>query len=134
VVAQGVVVGAAVVDLGRVLAARRSAPAQVAGHWEFPGGKVEAGESDPDALVRECREELGIEIGVRELLGARPLDSGYQLRVYRAELLYGEPMALQDHDDLRWLYPAELIDNGAMVWLAGDVPFLPLVRAAIERL
>jgi hypothetical protein len=41
---------------------------------------------------------------------------------------------LQDHDDLRWLYPAELIDNGAMVWLAGDVPFLPLVRAAIERL
>jgi 8-oxo-dGTP diphosphatase len=133
-VAQGLVVGAAVVDLGRVLVARRSAPADAAGCWEFPGGKVEAGETDADALIRECREELGIEVGVRELLGARELESGYQLRVYRAELLFGDPMALQDHDDVRWLYPAQLISGDGMVWLPGDVTLLPVVRAAMERL
>jgi 8-oxo-dGTP diphosphatase len=128
-VAGEVVVGAAIVDGGRVLAARRSAPPEVAGGWEFPGGKVDPGESDEDALVRECREELGVEIGVRNALGAEPLRPGVELRVYRAELLFGDPTALQDHDDVRWLYPHELDD---VAWLPGDLPFLPAVAAALR--
>lgn len=60
------VVGAAILDSlanpTRLLAARRSAPERLAGQWEFPGGKVETGESGPEALRRELREELG-EIG-----------------------------------------------------------------------
>jgi 8-oxo-dGTP diphosphatase len=57
-----VVVGAAIVRDGRVLAARRSAPSELAGGWEFPGGKVEDGERPEQSLIRELREELGIEV------------------------------------------------------------------------
>ena len=55
------VVGAAVVRDGRVLACRRTTPPEAAGRWEFPGGKVEPGESPDAALVRELHEELGVE-------------------------------------------------------------------------
>ena len=122
-----VVVGAAIVRAGRVLAARRSAPAAVAGRWEFPGGKVEPGESETDALVRECREELGVEIRVGELLGTVAQDS-FVLRVYRAALLAGEPLPLQDHDELRWLAADEA---PAVAWLPADLPLLPAVCEAL---
>ena len=122
-----VVVGAAIVRAGRVLAARRSAPAAVAGGWEFPGGKVEPGESETDALVRECREELGVEIRVGALLGTVAQDS-FVLRVYRAALLAGEPLPLQDHDELRWLAADEA---PAVPWLPADLPLLPAVCEAL---
>ncbi len=63
------VVAAAIVRAGAVLAARRTRPAALAGRWELPGGRVEPGESDPAALRRECREELGAEVVVRHRLG-----------------------------------------------------------------
>jgi 8-oxo-dGTP diphosphatase len=122
-----VVVGAAIVRAGRVLAARRSAPAAVAGGWEFPGGKVEPGESETDTLVRECREELGVEIRVGALLGTATQDS-FVLRVYRAALLAGEPLPLQDHDELRWLAADEAPE---VPWLPADLPLLPAVYEAL---
>src|SRR5215467_10554281 len=54
----GLVVGAAIIARGRLLAAQRADPPELAGGWELPGGKVEPGESDQEALVRECHEEL----------------------------------------------------------------------------
>lgn len=64
-----VLVAAAVIwRRGRVLLTRRMEGAHLAGLWEFPGGKVEAGEDPEDALVRECREECGIEIAVEDIL------------------------------------------------------------------
>jgi 8-oxo-dGTP diphosphatase len=117
-----VVVGAALVHGGRVLAARRSAPSAVAGGWEFPGGKVEDDEDEPSALVRECREELGVEVRpLRRLDGEQPLNPGYVLRVWVADLVAGDPEPLEDHDELRWLGPDEL---DAVAWLAADEPFL----------
>jgi 8-oxo-dGTP diphosphatase len=123
-----VVVGAAVVAGGRVLAARRTAPPSLAGRWEFPGGKVEDGESEADALVRECREELGIEVAVGPLLGSQPIDADWVLRVYAAEHLVGFPEARQDHDEVRWLggVDLELVD-----WLPADRPLLPAVAALL---
>ena len=81
------VVGAAIVRGGRVLAARRTAPASAAGRWEFPGGKVEPGETEADSLVREIEEELGVRITVaRWLEGAEEIGERYVLRVAVASL------------------------------------------------
>src|SRR5882757_6987647 len=64
-----VVVGAAIVRDGRLLAQRRARPAELAGRWELPGGRVERGESEAAALRRECREELGALITVLDRIG-----------------------------------------------------------------
>ena len=122
--AQRVVVGAAILRDGRVLAARRNAPPETAGGWEFPGGKVEPGETDAQALIRECLEELGVRIVPGTELGDQVLSTGALLRVYLAELADGEPRVLQDHDELRWLAAAEL----------NDVRWLPADRAFVDRL
>ncbi|MFJ1806377.1 MULTISPECIES: (deoxy)nucleoside triphosphate pyrophosphohydrolase [unclassified Streptomyces] len=117
-----VVVGAALLDAGRLLAARRSAPPELAGRWELPGGKVEAGEAPEAALVRELREELGVETEtVERVPGEWPLRPPYVLQVWTARLRPGSaaPEPLQDHDALRWLTPAEIWD---VDWLDQDVP------------
>jgi 8-oxo-dGTP diphosphatase len=127
--AQRVVVAAAVLHEGRVLGARRSAPADLAGMWEFPGGKVEPGESDEAALVRECREELGIEISVGRLVGIAEIGPGVVLRLYLAEHLLGFPEAMQDHDLTQWLLPSEL---ASVPWLPADEPLLPALAALLR--
>ncbi|MBM7171643.1 (deoxy)nucleoside triphosphate pyrophosphohydrolase [Streptomyces sp. G44] len=115
-----IVVGAALYDDGRLLAARRSAPPELAGGWELPGGKVEPGERCEDALVRELREELGVEAEVVERVpGEWPLAKGYVLRVWTARLRSGVPEPLQDHDELRWLAPDQV---WSVEWLTADVP------------
>ncbi|MEV1023880.1 (deoxy)nucleoside triphosphate pyrophosphohydrolase [Streptomyces sp. NPDC050264] len=116
-----VVVAAALYDdAGRLLAARRSAPPELAGRWELPGGKVEPGEVPEHALVRELREELGVTSDpVDRVPGEWPLKPGYVLRVWRTRLLSGVPAPLQDHDELRWLTPDEI---WSVDWLDQDVP------------
>ena len=125
-----IVVGAALLDEGRLLAARRSAPEELAGRWELPGGKVEPGETPEAALVRELREELGVDAEVIERVpGVWPLKPPYVLHVWTVRLLAGsaEPKPLQDHDALRWLTPAEVWD---VDWLDQDVP---AVRATLAQ-
>lgn len=126
-----IVVCAALVDGGRLLAARRSAPAELAGRWELPGGKVEDGEAPDAALVRELREELGVESGVGARVPGRwPLRPPYFLHAWTARLLPGSPAPkpLEDHDELRWLAPGEI---WTVDWLDQDVP---AVRAALAHL
>lgn len=117
-----------IVEHGRLLATRRTAPDTLAGGWELPGGKVEPGEAPEAALVREVGEELGctIEVGGRAA-GAEPLRPGLLLHAYACRLVHGEPVP-REHDAVRWLGPEELDD---VAWLPADRPFVQSVR---ERL
>ncbi|GAB3669052.1 (deoxy)nucleoside triphosphate pyrophosphohydrolase [Actinocorallia lasiicapitis] len=120
-----IVVGAAIIEGGRLLAAQRAQPASLAGGWELPGGKVDPGESDETALVRECREELGVTIKPLQRIGGDwPLSPTSVLRVWTATLIEGRPQALE-HAELRWLDDDELMD---VDWLPGDLPVVEAVR------
>jgi 8-oxo-dGTP diphosphatase len=126
-----VVVGAALLSRGRLLAARRSAPPELAGRWELPGGKVEPGETPEDALVRELREELGVSAEpVGRVPGEWHPKPGYVLRVWTARLLAGTPEPLEDHDELRWLTVDEIWD---VDWLDQDVAAVEAVLAEWKR-
>lgn len=115
----------------RVLACRRTHPPALAGLWEFPGGKVEAGESDHEALLREIAEELQVTVELHAALG-EPLPmvgAAGEWQPYLATIVAGEPR-LVDHDELRWLAADELHD---VAWLASDVPVMSDVARILHR-
>ncbi len=126
------VVAAAIVDDGRVLCARRGVGGADAGLWELPGGKVEVGEADADALVREIEEELAVTIEVTGPLGASLLARpGRDLRLvaYWCRLVRGTPVALE-HQEIRW---CDADACGALDWAPADVPLVSAVVAALRR-
>ena len=125
-----VVVAAAIERDGRYLAARRTKPDWAAGRWEFPGGKVEPGESEADALAREIREELGVEIAVgARVPGEWPLHDDLVLHLYVATLTDGEPQPLDHHDALRWITPEEFDE---VAWLESDVAAVTILARLVD--
>jgi A/G-specific adenine glycosylase len=95
---------------GRLLLARRPAGGLLGGMWEFPGGKLENGESLPDCLAREIREELGVSIAVGEAFGV--YEHAYThfrvtLHAFVCRLLQGEPRPIEA-SEIRWVLPEEL--------------------------
>ena len=117
------VVSAAVIRRGLVLAARRITPPG----WEFPGGKIDPGERPQQALVRECREELGIEVDCLGRLGVAG-DERIRLQLWQVALRSGTPMPLVDHDALQWVDGEAL---GTLDWLPLDRALLDVVRHAL---
>jgi 8-oxo-dGTP diphosphatase len=122
------VVAAALFDsAGRVLIAQRPAGKHMAGWWEFPGGKVAHGESDAQALVRELREELGVETRadseIMSLSHDYP-DRTVDLVLWRATLLDGTPRGL-DGQALRWVACQSL---GEQRLLPADEPFIAALQ------
>jgi 8-oxo-dGTP diphosphatase len=122
-----VIVGAAIVSDGRVLACERLDPPEVAGRWEFPGGKVEPGETEVEALVRECVEELDARVRVGDRVGedVRLGNGRAVLRVYLARLVDGDQPRALEHGELRWLTAAEL---DTVPWLPADAPIVTALR------
>lgn len=130
------IVGAALLDSlahpEKLLAARRTAPPEFAGMWEFPGGKVEPGESHEQALHRELAEELGVTVGLGAELHCPtsdgwPLTASAAMRVWLAELNEGTPEPLEDHDLLHWVELAGP-DILELHWIPAD---LPIVHALV---
>lgn len=119
-----IVVAALIVDSGRILVARRSG-GHLDGKWEFPGGKLEAGEAPEACIAREIREELGIDIETADLFSRdehRYGEKAVDLMVFRARLrgrLCGrlrdaagpaaDALTLTAHSEARWVSPAELL-------------------------
>jgi 8-oxo-dGTP diphosphatase len=126
-----VVVATAIVRGREVLAQQRAFPAETAGRWELPGGRVEPGESEVDAVRRECVEELGVEVEPGTAFGPDVVLAGgrYLLRAYRAELIDGEPKA-REHQAVRWLTDGTA---GDVDWLPADRILLPELRVLLRR-
>ncbi|MFJ3031660.1 (deoxy)nucleoside triphosphate pyrophosphohydrolase [Rothia terrae] len=134
------VVGAAILDSlenpTKILLSQRSGPESLRGKWEFPGGKVDAGETCQEALVRELVEELGIETKLSvEIPG--PFEQGWQLterhamRVWCAEISAGEPRALEGQLAVQWFDVAETLKE--IDWIPADFPIVEALLATIQR-
>ncbi|HWJ10677.1 MAG TPA: (deoxy)nucleoside triphosphate pyrophosphohydrolase [Nocardioides sp.] len=124
------VVGAVIVRDGRVLCAQRGPGGSLAGRWEFPGGKVEEGESGRLALEREIDEELRCVVEVGDEIATTRYDDGrvvVVLTTFWCHIVSGTPQ-LTEHTDLRWVPPDEL---GGLGWAPADVPAVDLVAAAL---
>jgi 8-oxo-dGTP diphosphatase len=125
-----VVVTAAVVERnGKILCARRRKGLIAEGLWEFPGGKLEAGENPRRGLERELKEELGVEARAGELFCTVPFTGpikSFELVVFRTELR-SDDFTLTDHDEIRWLAPEEMDES------VFSKPDRPVVRRLAGR-
>ena len=120
-----VVAGAWIRD-GQVLAARRGPTQSRSGLWELPGGKVEPGESDAAALVRELQEELGVRVTVGAVVGCGRLDEpDTTLELVAYEVRSDDTPVPTEHDALRWLDADAL---GLVPWAPADVPLIDALR------
>lgn len=123
------VVGAVVVRGGTVLCAKRGPIGSLAGRWEFPGGKIEPGETAPAALEREIAEELGcaVDVGGEVTKTTYEYDFGVvTLTTFWCELREGSPR-LTEHAEVRWCRPGEL---EGLDWAPADIPAMRMIVAA----
>ena len=119
---------------GRVLLQQRAPGKAMAGLWEFPGGKVDEGELPEEALVRELREELGIEVALADLspacFASAPLGECHMiLLLYLCRRWQGVPRPL-DATALRWEQPAAM---RALAMPPADEPLIALLEILMER-
>lgn len=121
------VVGAVVIKDGLVLCAQRGGDGALPGLWEFPGGKIEPGESPAEALGREVTEELGcvIDVGREITTTTHEYDFGVvTLTTFHCTLIAGTPEA-SEHAAIAWLDPADLMK---LPWAPADIPAVELVH------
>jgi len=123
------VVAAIIRDRDKIFATQRG-HGEFKGGWEFPGGKIEAGETPEEALVREVREELDTEIIVGELVETVEYDyPAFHLSMdcFWAQVVSGE-LVLKEHAAARWLTKEEL---GSVEWLPADVGLIEILKESM---
>jgi 8-oxo-dGTP diphosphatase len=121
------VVGAVIVRDGEVLCALRGPDGKLPGKWEFPGGKLEAGEKPEVALRREIEEELSCDIDVQSHVVTTEHEYDFAtiaLATYLCSLVSGEPLK-SEHAELRWLAPRDL---ESLDWAPADIPAVEILR------
>lgn len=123
------VVAAVIMKEGKVFATQRGY-GEFKDGWEFPGGKVEAGESPEEALRREIREELEVEVNVDELIDTIEYDYPafhLSMKCYACTIAGGSPHLLE-HEAARWL-SADQLDSVA--WLPADITLIPKIAGLL---
>jgi 8-oxo-dGTP diphosphatase len=123
------VVAAAIFRDGKVLIAQRPPGKHMAGRWEFPGGKVDPGESEAQALVRELKEELGIvAVASHPFMTASHTYENHEveLSMWIVDDFHGEPEALDGQEALKWVRPAELLVEDIV---EADLPFVDALQS-----
>lgn len=128
------VVGAIVERNGAVFAARRNADRSAGGLWEFPGGKIEAGETPEAALRRELQEELNVDVSVGALVDRSLSDvesERIELSCYSARFEGDEPVSSSDHDAMTWV-PIDQLSS--LQWAPGDIPIIEVLAQRLEDL
>lgn len=121
------VVGAVIVDNGKVLCAQRG-PGALEGMWEFPGGKIEQGEAPREALEREITEELQCTVKVGDEVASTTYDYPFgivTLTTFYCDLIDGTP-TLTEHSEVRWEQPA---DMHLLDWAPADIPAVERIQA-----
>lgn len=127
------VVGAIIESEGKILCAQRSQSMTLSELWEFPGGKIEAGETHQEALEREIKEELKLDISVNDHLFEKAVytyDFGrVHLSAYMCKLVGGTP-SLYEHQAIQWLTTEELKE---LNWAPADIPIVEkLMRERVQ--
>jgi len=124
-----IVVGGLIYKKSQMLACRRSVHKDQSGLWEIPGGKVEMGESYTEALKRELKEELNLDVVVQNHIATSDVQIPKKslrivMYVYSCSIINREDdrsIVSTDHDDLKWIHPDEIFK---MQWAVADVPIL----------
>ena len=123
---------AAIIREGNTIFATQRGYGEFEGMWEFPGGKMEAGELPEAALSREIREELAVEVGVGELLCTVNYDYPQfhlTMHCFMCHITAGVPQLLE-HKSARWLSASEL---DAVEWLPADIEVVKLLRNSLQN-
>jgi 8-oxo-dGTP diphosphatase len=121
------VTAAIMTDSGKVFIAKRKPPGRMPGMWEFPGGKIEAGETPEQCLQRELHEEFGIDSAIGRHVGTSVYRYDFytvELIAYRTKIISGH-IRLNDHADMAWVEPDGL---GAFEFAPADIPFVEMIR------
>jgi len=113
---------------GKILIAKRKTGKCIGAKWEFPGGKLEDGETLKECLKRELKEELNFDVEVGEFYASSTFSCGdrkIELMAYKVLYLSGE-MKLCDHEEVKWVHPAELHNYEF------TLPDVPIVKKILE--
>lgn len=126
------VVAAAIIKDQHVLAMQRSDAMTLPGFWEFPGGKIETGESEATALIREIKEELTVDIEIIEYINKYTYQYDFglvTLNVYTAKITSGS-IKLIEHSNKKWLKADELL---ALNWAPVDIPAVKILARKLTE-